>query len=82
MATGDTLKATKAKVGGAIAAVAGFLLPGVTYLLTVDQDGITGTEWRHAALLAVAAAAGAGAAVGGAVYAVENRRKSPAELAG
>jgi hypothetical protein len=76
MATGDLLKATKAKVGGAIAAVAGLLLPGVTYLLTVDADGITAGEWRRAALLAIAAAAGLGASVGGAVYAVENKAKA------
>lgn len=82
MATGDVLKATKAKVGGVIAAVAGFVFPGVTYLLTVDENGLTATEWRHAALLAVAAAAGSGGAVGAAVWAVENKRKTPADLAG
>lgn len=76
MATGDGLKATKAKVAGLVAAAFGFAAPGVTYLLTVDQDGISGREWQHAALIAVAFAAGAGGAAGGLTYAVENKRKS------
>lgn len=75
MATGDTLTAAKAQVGAIVGALAGFVAPGITYLLTVDGNGITPTEWRHAVLLAVAAAATTGAAVGGTVYAVENKPK-------
>lgn len=81
MATGDALKATKAKVAAGIGFVAGLLLPGVTYLLTVDADGITAGEWRRAALLAIAAAAGLAAGSGGAVYAVENKPKQPRYVA-
>jgi len=65
--------AAKAKVGAVVGAVAGFVAPGVTYLLTVDGNGITGTEWLHAALLSIAFAGATAAAVGGTVYAVENR---------
>lgn len=68
-----TYTATKAKVGAAVAAVAGFVLPGVTYLLTVDANGISGTEWLHAALLAAAGAGAAGAGVGASVYWAENK---------
>jgi hypothetical protein len=75
-ATGDGLKATKAWAAGVWAAVVGFVAPGVTYLLTVDQDGISGREWQHALLIAVAFAAGAGTSTGGLTYAVENKRKS------
>lgn len=68
-----TYSAAKAWAGGVVAGLVGLLAPGAAYLLTVDHDGITGTEWQHAGLIAVVAAAGAGAAVGATVYRVENK---------
>lgn len=62
------MTATKAKAAAVAAAVFGFVAPGVTYLLTVDGNGITGTEWLHAALLSVGFAGAGAAAIGGAVY--------------
>jgi hypothetical protein len=76
MATGDALKATKAYVAAAWAAVLGFVAPGVTYLLTVDDNGITGREWLHAALIAVVVAGGGAAATGATVWRVENKPKT------
>lgn len=67
------MTAAKARAGAIVAAAAGFVAPGVTYLLTVDGNGITGTEWLHAVLLSIAFAGGSAAVVGGTVYAVENR---------
>jgi hypothetical protein len=63
----------KAKWGAAVAGALGFVAPGAAYLLTVDGNGITLTELVHAGLIALVAAAGMGAAVGGVVYAVENK---------
>jgi hypothetical protein len=67
MATGDNLKPTKAVV----ATVLGFLAPGASYLLGVDSDGISSTEWVHAGILCVAG----GLLLGGSVFAVENKPK-------
>jgi len=67
------MTAAKAKAGAIVGAVAGFVAPGVTYLLTVDGNGITGAEWLHAGLLALAFAGGSAAVVGATVYAVENK---------
>lgn len=81
-----TYSAAKAWAGGAVAAVVGLLAPGAAYLLTVDHDGLTATEWQHAGLIALVAAAGAGAAVGGTVWRVENKAQErdlgPAEELG
>lgn len=63
------MTAAKAKAAAIAAAVFGFVAPGVTYLLTVDGNGITGTEWLHAGLLSLAFAGGGAAAIGTAVYA-------------
>src|SRR5919107_5377170 len=68
-----SLGAQKAKWGAVIAGVLGFFAPAAAYLLTVDGDGITLTELTHGGLIALVAAAGMGGAVGGVVYAVENR---------
>lgn len=65
--------AQKAKWGAVIAGLLGFIAPAAAYLLTVDGNGITITELTHAGLIAVVAAAGMGGAVGGVVYAVENK---------
>ena len=70
MATGDTLKSTKAVVAGAL----GFLAPGALYLTTVADNGITSTEWIVGALYCVAA----GTVLGGAVHYVENKPKAGA----
>lgn len=67
MATGDNLTAAKA-VWGAVAAV---LAPGAAFLIASSGDGISGTEWLLAGLVVVTG----GAAVGGTVYAVENKPK-------
>lgn len=75
MATGDNLKNTKAIVAGALGAAAGFLAPGAAYLLTVDSDGISGTEWAHGGLIAVVAAAATGGVIGSVVQRVENKPK-------
>ena len=75
MATGDTLQATKAKVAAVTGAVAGLLAPGAAYLLTVDSDGISGTEWLHGVLIAVVSAAAMGGALGAVVYRTENKQK-------
>lgn len=69
------LGAQKARWAAVVGAVAGFLLPGATYLLTVDGNGITGVEWLHAALLSIAGAAAVAGTVGGTVYAVQNKPK-------
>lgn len=71
-----TYSAAKAKVGALVAAGIGFIAPGAAYLLTVDDNGITTTELVHAVLIALVAAAGSGAAVGGVVYAVENKART------
>lgn len=76
MATGDFLTTAKARYGAAVGALLGFLAPGVGYLLGVDDDGISGRELLHALLLSVAFAAGGGAAVGGVVYAIENKPRA------
>lgn len=76
MATGDALQSTKAKAAAIVGAVAGFVAPGAAYLLTVDGDGISGTEWLHGGLIAVVAAAGTAAAVGFTAYKVENKAKA------
>lgn len=80
MATGDKLTAAKAKAGALAGAVLGFIAPGAVYLLTVDGDGISSTELVHAVLIAIVAAAGVGGAVGGVVYAVENKPKQASKL--
>lgn len=67
--------ATKAKVGGLVAGAIGFVAPGATYLLTVDNDGITTTELVHAALIALVSAAAAGGAVAASVYQASNKLK-------
>jgi hypothetical protein len=69
------LQATKAKAAGVIGAVAGLLAPGATYLLTVDGDGISGTEWLHGGLIALVAAAATGGVLAATVYRVENKPK-------
>lgn len=71
-----TWDATKAKVGGLVAAGIGFVAPGATYLLTVDDNGISGTELVHALLIALVAAAAAGGAVAGSVYHATNKLKT------
>lgn len=73
MATGDLLKPTKAYAAAAWAAIIGFVAPGVTYLLTVDGNGISGAEWVHALLISAAFAGAGGMATGATVYAVENK---------
>lgn len=77
MATGDNLTSAKAWAGGIVAAVVGFLAPGAAYLLTVDGDGVTSTEWTHAVLISVITAAVGGGAVGVAVHLTENKLKTP-----
>lgn len=67
------MDATKAKWGAAVAGVAGLLAPGAAYLLTVDGDGVSGTEWLHGGLIALVAAAAQAGAVGYAVYRAENK---------
>lgn len=67
------MNATKAKVGAAVAGVAGLLAPGAAYLLTVDSDGLSGGEWVRAGLIAVVACATQAGAVGYAVYRAENK---------
>lgn len=67
MATGDNLKPTKAVV----ATVLGFLAPGASYLLGVDSDGISGSEWLRAGLYCIIG----GVVLGGSVFAVENKPK-------
>lgn len=71
MATGDTLKATKAYV----AAVLGFLAPGAGFLILASKDGITSTEW----LLGVPYCVTAAGATGVVVHQVENRPKTGAQ---
>lgn len=78
MATGDFLTTAKARYGAAVGALLGFAAPGVGYLLGVDDNGITGRELVHALLLSIAFAASGGAAVGGVVYMVENKRRPDA----
>lgn len=68
MATGDNLTSAKAVAG----AVAGLLAPGAAYLIAQSGDGLTSTEWLIAGLTAIVTAG----AVGGTVYAVENRPKA------
>lgn len=67
MATGDGLKNTKAIAAAAL----GFLAPGASYLLGVDSDGVSGTEWLHAGILCVAG----GLIIGGVVQRLENKPK-------
>lgn len=69
------MTATKAWAGAIVAAVLGFLAPGAAYLLTVDENGITGAEIWHAALIAVVTAAVQGGATGYAVWRAENKPK-------
>jgi hypothetical protein len=69
------MNAAKARYGAVVGAVAGALLPGATYLLSVDGNGLTSVEWLHAGLLAFAGACTLAGAVGGTVYAVENKPK-------
>lgn len=71
-----TFDATKAKVAALVAGLAGFVAPGAAYLLTVDGDGVSGTEWLHATFIAVLAAAAQAGAVGYAVYRAENKPKA------
>lgn len=78
MATGEGLKSTKAYAAAAWGAAVGFVAPGVTYLLTVDGNGLTGQEWLHAVLISLAFAGGGALGAGSTVYAVENRPKVPA----
>jgi hypothetical protein len=75
MATGDGLKNTKAWAAAYGGAVLGFVAPGAAYLLTVDSDGISGTEWTHGGLIAVVAAVATGGILGGVVQRVENKPK-------
>lgn len=75
MATGDLLQATKAKYAGIVGAVAGLIAPAAAYWLTVDSDGISGTEWLHGGLIAVIAAAATGGALAAVVYKTENKPK-------
>lgn len=70
MATGDTLKNTKA----IYAAVIGFVAPGAAYLIGVADDGVSGKEWLIAALICL----GGGLALGGGVQQIENKPKDPA----
>lgn len=67
MATGDTLKSTKA----VYAAVLGFLAPGASYLIGVSSDGISINKWLIALLTSVVA----GGVIGGVVQVVENKPK-------
>lgn len=67
MATGDTLKSTKAVA----AAVLGFVGPGAAYLIGVSGDGITANEWLVGALTCVAT----GTITGLTVHQVENKPK-------
>lgn len=69
MATGDTLKSTKA----VYAAVLGFLAPGASYLIGVSSDGISTNELLIALLTSVVA----GGVIGGVVHQVENKPKEP-----
>ena len=69
------LDASKAKAGALVGAVAGFLAPGAAYLMTVDGDGLSGTELVHGLLISLVAAATTGAAVGATVWKVQNRPK-------
>ena len=69
------LGAQKARWAGVVGAVAGFLLPGATYLLTVDGDGISGVEWLHAGLMSIVGAGALAGTLAGTVYAVTNKPK-------
>lgn len=71
-----TFDATKAKVAAVVAGLAGFVAPGAAYLLTVDSDGVSGTEWLHGGLIAIVSAAAQAGAVGYAVYRSENKPKA------
>lgn len=75
MATGDLLQATKAKYAGVVGALAGLVAPAAAYWLTVDSDGISGTEWLHGGLIALAAAVTTGGALAAVVFNVENKPK-------
>lgn len=77
MATGDGLTSAKAVAGAWMGAAVGFFAPGAAYLLTVDNDGISGTEWLHGGLISLVAAAASSAAVGFVVHQVENKPKEP-----
>lgn len=80
MATGDKLTAAKAKAAAAWGFVVGLVAPGVTYLLTVDGNGISGTELVHAGLLSLAFAGGSAVGAGSIVYAVENKAKTATKV--
>lgn len=59
------MNAAKAVWGAAVA----FVAPGAVYVVANAGDGMTGNEWLIAAALCFVPAA----AVGGTVYAVENK---------
>lgn len=69
MATGDTLKSTKAVWAAAL----GFLAPGAGYLAGVAGDGVSTNEL----IIALCFCVGGGAVVGGVVHQVENKPKEP-----
>ena len=68
MATGDSLKSTKAIVAG----VLGFIAPGAAYLAGVSSDGVSSQELLTALLFCV----GGGVVLGGVVQRVENKPKA------
>lgn len=65
MATGDGLSSAKAVWAG----VLGFIAPGASYLIGVQEGGISGNEWLVALLTAIVA----GGAIGTVTYVVENK---------
>ena len=67
MATGDTLKNTKA----VYATVVGALAPGAAYLTGVGENGISGNEWILAGVWCIAG----GGAAGLGVQRLENKPK-------
>lgn len=77
----DLFTAAKAKYGAVVAGVLGFIVPGVTYLMTVDGDGISAGEWRRAVFIAIAATVVQAGGVGAVVYQTRNEPKTmpPAE---
>lgn len=75
MPTTDLFTAAKAKYGALVAGVLGFVVPGVTYLMTVDGDGISGGEWRRALFIAIAATVVQAGATGAVVYGTTNQPK-------
>lgn len=76
MAKTDLFTAAKAKYGAVVAGVLGFIVPGVTYLMTVDGDGISGGEWRRALFIAIAATVVQAGATGAVVYQTRNEPKA------